>query len=328
MRVLLTGATSFTGHWFALELAERGHDVTVALWNPREHYNGVRQQRLERLAACCRIAVEAPFGGEAFLQLLNQPWDLFCHHAAQTKDYRSEHFSPLAAVETNAHNIDEVCRRLQAGGCRKMLLTGSFFESGEGAGSDGLPAFSAYGLSKSLTADVFRFYARRYDMRLGKFVISNPFGPYEEPRFASYLAKNWLAGETPEVRTPCYVRDNIHVSLLAKSYALFAGQLSDEAGFEQVNPSGYVESQGDFAKRMCREMSTRWDLPCSVDLAEQTKFEEPRIRINTDAPDVISLRWDESSAWDALAEYYEATFGKHRQEQHCASTSKPPCGSA
>ena len=48
MRILLTGATSFTGHWFAWELAERGHDVTVALWRHRDHYEGVRQQRLRR----------------------------------------------------------------------------------------------------------------------------------------------------------------------------------------------------------------------------------------------------------------------------------------
>jgi hypothetical protein len=47
-------------------------------------------------------------------------------------------------------------------------------------------------------------------------VIANPFGPLEEPRFCAYLVKTWAAGQVPEVRTPLYVRDNIHVSLLAK----------------------------------------------------------------------------------------------------------------
>ena len=63
---------------------------------------------------------------------------------------------------------------------------------------------------------------RRAGIGLGKFVIPNPFGPYEEPRFTAYLIKNWLAGATPNCSSPAYVRDNIHVSLLAKVYARFA----------------------------------------------------------------------------------------------------------
>ena len=101
-------------------------------------------------------------------------------------------------------------------------MTGSVFEGGEGAGSQGLPDFSPYGLSKALTAQVFRYYCARAGMGLGKFVIPNPFGPYEEPRFTAYLMKNWLAGATPACSSPAYVRDNIHVSLLAKVYARFA----------------------------------------------------------------------------------------------------------
>jgi UDP-glucose 4-epimerase len=52
-------------------------------------------------------------------------------------------------------------------------------------------------------------------------VIPNPFGLYEEPHFTAYLMTTWLASETPRVQTPRYVRDNIHVSLLAKAYAAF-----------------------------------------------------------------------------------------------------------
>ena len=59
-------------------------------------------------------------------------------------------------------------------------------------------------------------------MPLGKFVIPNPLGPFEEPRFCAYLIRQWQAGEAAEVRTPAYVRDNIHVDLLAAAYAAFA----------------------------------------------------------------------------------------------------------
>ena len=119
---------------------------------------------------------------------------------------------------------------------------------GEGAGSQGLPDFSPYGLSKALTYQVCRYDCTRAGIGLGKFVIPNPFGPYEEPRFTAYLIKNWLAGATPNCSSPSYVRDNIHVSLLAKVYVQFAKQLPAH-GFVRINPSGYAESQGAFTLR-------------------------------------------------------------------------------
>jgi nucleoside-diphosphate-sugar epimerase len=156
-----------------------------------------------------------------------------------------------------------------------------------------------------LTARVFQFYCRRAGLALGKFVIPNPFGPYEEPRFTSYLIKSWLAGATPACSSPSYVRDNIHVSLLAKAYIRFVSDLPDAPGFAKINPSGYVESQGAFALRMAAEMRRRLNLPCLVELKKQTDFTEPWARINTDFPDVEALGWNEATAWDELAAYYQ-----------------------
>jgi hypothetical protein len=141
-------------------------------------------------------------------------------------------------------------------------------------------------------------------MALGKFVIPNPFGPYEEPRYTSYLMKSWLAGTTPACSNPAYVRDNIPVSLLAKVYARFAAELP-AAGFTRINPSGYAESQGAFTIRLAQEMRPRLGLPCPVELKKQVDFSEPRVRINTDLPDADALGWDESAAWDDMARYYQ-----------------------
>ena len=176
---------------------------------------------------------------------------------------------------------------------------------GEGAGSQGLPHFSPYGLSKGLTAEVFRYYCDRAGLGLGKFVIPNPFGPYEEPRYTSYLMKSWLTGATPACSSPSYVRDNIHVSLLAKVYARFAAEVPAQ-GFARINPSGYAESQGAFTLRLAQEMRPRLGLPCSVELKKQVDFPEPRVRINTDLPDADALGWDESAAWDEMARYYSS----------------------
>jgi UDP-glucose 4-epimerase len=150
---------------------------------------------------------------------------------------------------------------------------------------------------------MFRYYTQAKQMSLGKFVIPNPFGPLEEPRFTHYLVKNWFAGATPSVSTPSYVRDNIHVSLLAKAYARFALTLSEKPGIGRFNPSGYAESQGAFAQRFANEMRPRLGLDCRVELKNQTDFSEPRIRINTDSPEVSD--WNESAAWDEIAAYYK-----------------------
>jgi UDP-glucose 4-epimerase len=306
MKILFTGASSFTGFWFVRELAAAGHEVTAIFRRPDANYTDLtRCQRVISAGKVCRPVYGCAFGDASFLALIQRGnWNLLCHHAADVTDYKSPQFDALAAVFNNTRNLAAVLEALKTTGCGKLALTGTVFEGGEGAGSEDLPDFSPYGFSKALTARVFRYYCDRAGLSLGKFVIPNPFGPYEEPRFTAYLMKNWLAGTTPVCSSPAYVRDNIHVSLLAKAYAQFAADLPDVPGFTKINPSGYVESQGAFTLRVAAEMRGRLKLPCLVELKTQTNFPEPRVRINTDFPDVARLGWNEATAWDDLADYY------------------------
>lgn len=307
LKILLTGASSFTGSWFARSLAEAGHDVSAVFTrdSAAAYDDQLRASRVDQVQSVCRPIFGCKFGDDAFLQAIKQHApDVLCHHAADVTNYRSPDFDYHRALANNTHQLENVLQSLTDVGCNRIVLTGTVFEGGEGGGSDDLPHFSRYGLSKSLTAGVFQHFCQLAKFSLGKFVIPNPFGPNEEPRFTAYLMRTWRAGETPCVQTPAYIRDNIHVSLLAKQYAKFVGELPREARFVKTNPSGYVESQGAFAQRFAREMSTRLDLPCPVDLANQTEFTEPRIRINTDPLDVASFDWNESTAWDEVAAYY------------------------
>ena len=306
MKILFTGGSSFTGCWFIRELTTAGHDVVAIFRRRAEQYpDEVRRRRVALAAQRGRPVYGCTFGDERFLTLIREGgWDLLCHHAADVTNYKSADFDVVAALGNNSHNLAAVLTALEDGGCRRLLLTGSVFEGGEGAGSEGLPNFSPYGLSKALTAQVFRYYCARAEMGLGKFVIPNPFGPYEEPRFTTYLMKNWLAGTTPACSQPSYVRDNIHVSLLAKVYAQFAGEFPS-GGFTRINPSGYAESQGAFTLRLAQEMRLRLGLPCPIELKKQVDFPEPRVRINTDPPNADALGWDESAAWDEIAHYYQ-----------------------
>ena len=309
MKILLTGASSFTGMWFARELAGAGHEVVATFRNRTDAYaDELRRTRVSRVLEVCTGVFGCSFGDTAFLDLARSGrWDLCCHHAADVTNYKSPDFDVATALANNTRNLARVCAALRQGNPAgpALLLTGSVFENDEGAGSEGLPAFSPYGLSKSFTWQAFRYEAARAGLTLGKFVIPNPFGPYEDPRFTAYLVKTWFAGKTAAVNTPAYVRDNIHVSLLAKAYVTFAAELPARIGVHRLNPSGYAESQGSFAMRFAREMQPRLGLPCAVELKQQVDFQEPRVRINTDPVDGNALGWDEARAWDEIAGFYK-----------------------
>jgi nucleoside-diphosphate-sugar epimerase len=306
MRILLTGASSFTGYWFVRELAAAGHHV-VAAFRGDGHYEGVRAERTRLVCELCETRFGCAFGDDAFLDLVRAArtgFDVLCHHGAEVGDYRSPDFDPYRAAALNLHRLPEVLRGLKDRGCGRLVLSGSVFEQNEGAGSQPLRAFSPYGLSKGLTGAAAAFYADREGVSFEKFVIPNPFGPYEEPRFTSYLMRTWLKGETARVQTPRYVRDNIPASLLAKAYAAFVAAGPAAGGGRLHNPSCYPESQGAFAERVRRETAARLGLPCALELGEQREFPEPPVRINTDLLDAAALGWDESAAWDGFVECY------------------------
>ncbi len=81
-------------------------------------------------------------------------------------------------------------------------------------------------------------------------------------------------------------------------------------GITQINPSGYVETQGAFTSRVAEEMQNRLNMPCQYELKTQTEFAEPRIRINTDGLDIKALNWNETTAWDSIADYYMRLMAK------------------
>jgi nucleoside-diphosphate-sugar epimerase len=303
VRVLLTGGSSFTGLWFARSLAAKGHTVVASLKG--KDYSALRARRVAELRRIAEIVEDCPFGSSRFCDLVETGnWDLLCHHAARTGDYRNPQFDVTAALAENTHNLPTVLKTMLDRGLDGVIVTGSVFEQDEGAGGAPLRAFSPYGLSKGLTWQCFRFLSESMGFHLGKFVIPNPFGPFEEPRFCNYLMQSWFRGEVPAVRTPLYVRDNIHVDLMALAYADFAEQMPARPGVARLNPSFYVESQGAFAHRFAAEMAPRLGLACPIALGKQTDFSEPTVRINTDRLDGSAYGWSEERAWDAEAEFY------------------------
>lgn len=308
MKILFTGASSFTGFWFVKTLAAAGHDVVCPLRGELGKYEGVRKQRAEGLQKVCRLVPNASFGSEAFLKLAAEKFDVLCHHAAEIANYKSPDFDAVAATASNTHNLRAVLKTMKC----PVVLTGSVFENDEG--SDGLPptphgeglrAFSPYGLSKGMTWQAFRHYCHEAGLPLGKFVIPNPFGPFEEPRFTAHLIKHWREGKIAEVKTPDYLRDNIHADLLAAVYSQFVERVSKlKSGTAKCHPSGYAEKQGKFAERVAREVKSRTGWACKLKLAKQEDFSEPMNRVNTEPAIEAVPKWDEKQAWDEFVGFY------------------------
>lgn len=310
MNILLTGASSFTGFWFARTLAEHGHKVFATFQGTAESYSGMRKRRIDDLPPQVQRLWETSAQSERLLRLLReQPqWDLLCLHGAFVTGYRDPGFDIALALKNNTEGLGPLLKELASRGLRRILITGSVFEADEGAGEEPLRAFSPYGLSKGLTWQVQKYWAQVLGLHLGKFVIPNPFGPLEEPRFTAYLMKTWYAGKVAEVRTPLYIRDNIFVSCLAHHYANFAENLLASSGLSRCAPMGFVESQGAFTLRFAAEMRTRLGLDCAVTQGQQSDFSEPLMRVNTQSLILPSESWQESAAWDELAAYYKSEY--------------------
>lgn len=310
MRIVLTGGSSFTGYWFARSLAEAGHEIVALLSGADSEgaYSGVRGRRVAMLKRLGRAVFETPFGSDRFFAALRGlgPCDRFCHHWAEVRDYRSPDFDAVAALAANTRRFVELLRAIKDLGCGGMVLTGSVFAQNTGLGNWPMRAFSPYGLSKGMTAEFAAYHCEREAVRLDHFVIPNPFGPYEEPRFTDYLMRTWSQGEPARVATPRYVRDNIPVDLLGRAYAAFVG--ADAPGGRSFGPSLYAESQGAFAERVALETRARRPLACALVHADQTEFAEPRMRINSDPLDLAALGWDEAAAWDGFVRYYESLY--------------------
>ncbi|MGF1474912.1 MAG: NAD-dependent epimerase/dehydratase family protein [Geminicoccaceae bacterium] len=305
MRVLLTGASSFTGCWFARALIEREAEVTALLAGPRNDGRADRDVRLATLPAEVGLIDRAPFGTPAFLNAITRlgPFETACLHGSQVGDHRSRHFDVEAAVEANTLNADTVMARLADSGCRRMIVTGSVFEAGEGVGDGTDRSIGGYGEAKSRSSLRLIDAATARGLDAIKFTIANPFGPLEKSGFTTYLARTWLAGDRPFVEAPSRVRDNLHVDLLARLYARVAtGELDVPGG--RLAPSGYRETLLEFATRFGREIGERLKIPTPLAHSVETPADQPTVRVASDPIErlVTPIRYEQ--AWDRLAAFY------------------------
>jgi UDP-glucose 4-epimerase len=303
MRVLLTGASSFTGLWIAKALAAAGAEVTAVCRGRPERYDAARRARIEAVAEVAAVVFDRPFGGPGFLQLAKGalPFDVLCLHHAEVGDFRRPDFDPIDAARADTNGLEAVLSCLARRGLARVLHTGTVFEAGEGDGDRPLAAIGRYGLAKTLTSTLIRHAAAELGVPAIKVTIPSPFGAGQGGGFVDYLLRSWCTGATPVLDHPDRLRDFVPVDLLAEHYARLAMGLGDPPS-GRSNPSGHVETVAQFAERLARAMRPRLRLPCPIEASQPPKpSAEPRRRFNTEPlPGLFDRRLDEAR-FDRLA---------------------------
>lgn len=318
MRVLLTGASSFSGLWLVRGLVARGARVTAVARGRPEAYEPLRRQRIERVARLATTRFALPFGSPGFLDLVSEaaPFDVLCLHHAEVGDFRRTDYDALAAARANTAGIASVLDRLERRGLRRVVLTGSVFEADEGDGDRPLNAVGAYGLAKTLTTQIVRHATAEAGLELVKVTLPSPFGPFQAGGLADQLVSAWQADDVPILHHPDRVRDFVPIDLFAAHYAALALAPDPPPG-GCANPSGHVESCAAFATRLAEEMRPRLGLACRfVAGVPPTTDTEPRCRCNTEPLPALFDRTARARSWDRLAAHYR---GRARGWLTCAA---------
>src|SRR5690348_12884069 len=120
MKILFTGASSFTGYWFVKELCAAGHDVTATFRQPASEYTDVRKSRVTGLAGACKATHGIGFGSEQFLDLVREgKFEVLCHHAADVTNYKSPDFNCVEALAANTKNLAPILAAFKEAGGKK-----------------------------------------------------------------------------------------------------------------------------------------------------------------------------------------------------------------
>jgi UDP-glucose 4-epimerase len=88
----------------------------------------MRKERINKLLQICKPIWDCNFGDDKFIKILQNGFDILCHHGAQVYNYNSPNFDYIYALERNTHNIQSVMKNMCNLGTYKIILTGSVFE--------------------------------------------------------------------------------------------------------------------------------------------------------------------------------------------------------
>jgi len=182
----------------------------------------------------------------------------------EAANYRSPDFDIQKALQNNTLNLRAVLAALKATVEGRGFDRQRVFENDEGAGEDRCAPFPVTACQRGLTWQCFVTIAARRRSRWASLSFPS-FWAFRGTAVYSLpdaLLERWQAGGGENAGLRARQRP---VDLLAAVYAQFARQvLESKTGTLKINPSGYIEKQGDFAQRVANEARNGW-AECKLD---------------------------------------------------------------
>jgi len=301
--ILLTGASSFTGFWFAQKLHKEGFSLVCPLPRKEEDYIDLKKKRLELLKDRVNLIYDCPFGSPFFLELCNDNYQTLCLHGAFVENYSSDRFPLTKALSENLKSSEIVLDNLFEKGCRRVVWTSSVFEDAVTLDDtkSKKPNWYRYALSKYLSYAAISELCRSYSFDLTRIVITNPFGPFEDKKLSYHLFHSFLNLEKVfTIKTPYYVRDMIHVQNLAQVYT---DLVKSNRCITEIRPCEYSGSMISFAQKYQDEVGKRMGYQVSIK-SENMNFDEPYSLINNQHVSSILKSNHSDKYWDELCNYY------------------------
>ncbi len=315
MKVLMTGASSFTGCHIARAILAAGHELVCVMTRSSTDYNDeMSRKRLAliaegaggREAGNVKFIYEASFGDENFLEAIAEfKPNVFINHGASIKGYRKPDFDIAKSVEASTMNLDKVCAALSKVGCQRVIHSGTVFEP-----VDGLEAFSPYGESKTLVAKRVFDECQKHDLAMSKIYIPNPVGAYEnEDRLIPFFVQKWKSGEKPSMNAPRLTWDNIPAPWLADFYV---EELSAKAMISERRPSGFKITLKEFVDRFTSEARAR-GVSDNLEFDVEDKTTPGNERVNSEPHASLGTRDGEAKFFDEWIQSHWAQAKKLRE---------------
>lgn len=295
--VALTAASSFTGMWIANHLAAR--DFVVHALFTEEPLSGLKKMRFENLDSRVKkhFGIRSEDATMARWIGKNKPQIWINHHHFML-NFRAPDYDMEMAEKVGIQPLAEIVSALRNSGCQSIIQSGTYFENGEGAQSrDYLPG--PYAKSKERVWE--KLLELRGNLSIGKVVISNPVGPFENfDRLIPNLVRNSVLKQAFHLRTPTSQMDNIPASDLAKAYETAILQSENAADPIVLRPSGRLLTNLDFAEEIVRELIVKRLALIATKLTSDTLSNSSCFQNNPQ--ERVSSDWN--AFWDHYAEKF------------------------
>lgn len=295
VRAAISGGTSYTAACIAEAFARRGHDVVALCRAEVGSYSGLRRLRLARMqAAGVTIHGGLPAESGAMADwVARAQLDVWIHHHHPMEEFRSPSYDRVHSSAQALEPLDGIFHALRTARAHAVLLSGTYFEPGEGGRPENAPC-TPYAASKAELSRAVSARAAESGLSLAKIVIAAPIGALEnEDRLTPQLI---VAAErrTPfVVRAPDSIMDMIPGETLAEVYVEAAlERLEAKDATPRVwRPSGSVVTAGEWTDRVRATILRHLGLDRALDVVVPDA-RQPPVRFENPSSERRPIDWD------------------------------------